>query len=272
MAHFQWLEHGTRTSIGELSSCQELFLLTWCNDEALTCVLKKIHVDCLSSHETKSTCLAEVEIAKGRFFYRLHYNIDTYQFTDASLHEKYPIQTPYESRTCSSCEIIEEKSRECEVRLLGMIEHQGSQQFISGVCFKGFSFEKLDFFLYDFVYVVDSEAEVQKPYIICQITSISTKNESRRYSKIGSTIKPKKLKIKVDIFERYDNLHNSTWFEEAASGGQHSIRDNRRLYRSGKSMRVPLEDLEGKCHVRHQDHIANMDLYKNEKDTFWLKE
>jgi DNA-cytosine methyltransferase len=272
MAHFQWFEHGTRTSIGELSSCQELFLLTWCNDEALTCVLKKIYVDRLSPHENKSTSLAEVEIAKGLFFYRFHYNPDTFQFTDASLHEKDPGQTLDEGRTCSSCEVTEEKSRACEVRLLGKIEHQGPEQFIKGVCFKGFSFGNVDYFLYDFVYIVEPGAKVQKPYIICQITSISTKNKSRRYKEIGAMIKPKKLKIKVNIFERYDTLQNSTWFEEATSGRRHSIRDNKRLYRSGKSMKIQLEDLEGKCHVRHQNHIANMDLYKEQKNTFWLKE
>ena len=113
---------------------------------------------------------------------------------------------------------------------------------------------------------------MQRPYIICQTTSLLTKNESRRYRNIGATIKPKKLKIKVDIFERYDTLHNRTWFEEAVAGERHNIRDHRRLYCSGKSMKIRVEDLEGKCHVRHQKDIVNMDLYKNERDTFWLKE
>ena len=147
MAHFQWFEHGSRTMIGELSSCQEPFLLTWCDDEELTCVLRKINVDRLSPCKDKSIYLAEFDVPKGCFFYRFHYNPDNGQFTDATLYEKDPSDPLGGGRVCNSCEITEEKSRKCEVRLLGKIENQGPEQFIKGVCFKGFSFKMVDYFL-----------------------------------------------------------------------------------------------------------------------------
>lgn len=264
MVHIRWFEFGT-TLFGELACHNELFALTLCQDIPLEHIYGKINVDFLNRQ--KVHCVAELGVPKDRFFYRFHYNTTTNQYTEASLHECFEPGDGTGFQRCYCCTERTHLDADEKVKLQGKLPRQGPQQYYKGVCYKQASLNKVTYHLHDFVYIFES---LDATYTIGQITKISTKDPHRNMAK-DSTIKPKHLKITVNIFERYD-MFRSSWWDELSQSKRHGIRDERRLYRTGRSEQIDVGNLDGKCHVKHRDHIHDLDAFKDQKDTFWFNE
>jgi hypothetical protein len=77
-------------------------------------------------------------------------------------------------------------------------------------------------------------------------------------------------KLKVDVYERHNELHPD--LSDQVSLNKFHPRDERRLFKSGKILKVDFEQVEEKCYVRHKDHIEDQDRFKAEKGRFWVKD
>jgi DNA (cytosine-5)-methyltransferase 1 len=49
-------------------------------------------------------------------------------------------------------------------------------------------------------------------------------------------------------------------------------KDNRKVVMTGQKITIPVTKLDGKCQVRHFDHIDDLDKYKEDPDNFWVKD
>jgi len=78
------------------------------------------------------------------------------------------------------------------------------------------------------------------------------------------------LMIKVSIFDRYDTLYDGTYYDEFQEGRTHAIRDERRLYKSGLTENIFADQIDGKCHVRLEKDIKELDKWKEEPDRWWV--
>jgi hypothetical protein len=242
MAHFRWFQHGAETALGELASPCELFLLTECNDSPLACIYRKIQVYKKNNDESAcsgDTGIVELDLPNQEdYFYRLHYHIRNEQFTDASMHETYSNEYQHGAPHCECCERRTEHSRNRQTRIIGDTVDNGSNHE-----FEGFHHQGVDY--------VSRASRIRY--------SISSK----------PVVNDKNLMIKVDLYDRYDRFH-ATYFEEFQGGRSHATRDERRLYKSGKRRKFMVDQLDGKCYVRHQKDIEDMEMYKDENDRFWV--
>lgn len=264
MVHIRWFEFGS-TLLGELASHNGLFALTLCQDIPLGHICGKIKVE--FPKEENFHGVAELSVPKDCFFYRFHYDFNTQQYTEASLHESLEPENTRGLQHCYCCSKNQHLDTNEKVKLLGKLPNQGPQQYFKGVCYEHTSLRKVTYHLNDFVYIFESP---DAPYTIGQIIKISTKDPYRNIAK-DSTIRPKHLKVTVDIFERYDAFHTS-WWSELSQSKRHGIRDERHLYRTGRSKQIDVGDLDGKCYVKHRDHIHDLGAFKDKKDTFWVNE
>ncbi|KAH7346621.1 S-adenosyl-L-methionine-dependent methyltransferase [Rhexocercosporidium sp. MPI-PUGE-AT-0058] len=260
MAHLRWFSHGAATAIGELASAHELFLLTECDDEEVSCIAGKISAVFLDSTTTFSD---NIEIAEkrfeksGKYYYSLHYNPDTKQYTDATDHETTSGHSGAEK--CECCDRQAAKVQTDDIKILGPVRRNGAK-----LEFEGFKSEGNSYFLHDFVYVyVPGET-----YHIGQIINISVSTEY--YDRKKETVKRSRLRVRLGMFARFDDFQR-TWLDELQEGRTHAIRDERRLYYTVKKSVVRPDQLDGKCYVRHPNDIEDINKYKDKPDRFWVE-
>ncbi|KAL5318578.1 hypothetical protein ACEPPN_013640 [Leptodophora sp. 'Broadleaf-Isolate-01'] len=260
MAHLRWFSHGAATAIGELASTHELFLLTECNDEEVSCIASKISVVSLERTLGDSFDIPEKQFEKsGNYYYFLHYSPDKKQYTDVAEHETRS-QNYSGTEECECCDRQAAKAQTDDVRILGPAKRKGAK-----LEFKGFKNGDDSYFLHDFVYVYVPG----KLYHIGQIENITTSNG--QYNEKKKTVKRNRLRINLDMFARFDEFHPS-WLVGLQEGRAHAVRDERRLYYTAKKSVIRLDQLDGKCYVRHPDDINDMNKYKDEPDMFWAKD
>jgi hypothetical protein len=234
MVHFQWFQHGSATVLGELAGTNELFLLSQCDDNAPSCIASKIQV----------TREEGVRVVEGKYqgcnnyFYRLHYDPSAEKFTNTALHE-------FESdqHSCECCRRRKEATEKDRIRI-----EKDRNGCINSVCHKGVTYDRLDF-----VYIYE---EPTRPYIIGQIKEINGTKTN--------------IRLRIEVYERHDELHAHLF--DQASDNTFRVADERRLFKSGKTMKVDFEQVEEKCFVRHNDHIEDKDRFKAEKGRFWVKD
>jgi BAH domain/C-5 cytosine-specific DNA methylase len=245
----------------ELAGPQELFLLTQCDDNPLSSIACKIQVEYLGgNHSVEDGSLVEQKfLNNNHYFYRLHWHPVNEQFTDAAIYEVGDSKN-CGAHHCGCCTTLQRKLLKDQTKIFGSIPDNGLNRH-----FEGFSRGGIDYLLNDFVYIF-SDPEV--PYQVGQIQKISLAGDGYTLSPKSRT-NEKLLKIKVDLYKRYDRFHKS-YFEEFQDRQQHAIRDERRLYKSVKTKRIWADQIDGKCHVRHRQHIDDLDKYKDDKDCFWV--
>ncbi|CZS96724.1 uncharacterized protein RAG0_05935 [Rhynchosporium agropyri] len=263
-AHIQWFHHASATIQGELACPNELFLASECSDEEVFCFASKIAVTYVSNIANEPGGIAEHSFGQGKgYFYRFHYDRVTRAFTDASIHDKHDHHMGL--GPCEVCHMRITSANETGfVKILGTPKPKGPR-----VNIKGFHRGENDYFLYDFVYIFIDEKKI---YEIGQITRIYANLQS--YNKKTALIKEEKLLIEVDIYDRVDRFHKP-WFEEFTNGAVPKVRDERRLYYTEINCprdraRIMLNQLDGKCYVRHRDDITDMDRYRDKNDHFWV--
>ncbi|KAJ5051729.1 uncharacterized protein L3040_001501 [Drepanopeziza brunnea f. sp. 'multigermtubi'] len=109
-----------------------------------------------------------------------------------------------------------------------------------------------------------------------QFTSASD-HESNIYlglevSKLTSTmVSDHDVRLKVAIYKRYDDLVPSRG-QEHEPGRKFGIRDSRRLFFTGETIKIDGSIVDGVCYVLHRDHVDDLDSFKDQKDTFWVKD
>lgn len=262
MAHFRWFEHGSKTVMKELAGPHELFLLSQCDDNPLSSVASKIQVDFRGEITPENDGAIEQEfMKKDHYFYRMHYDPKSEKFIDTvtySTHNR-DIQEPND---CESCKEAVEKNLKDKFKLIEpdkeAAEKNSKDEFklIEPECgnnerFEGFRFNGVDYFLLDFVYIFSDE---RKPYQIGHIKKISLNEDE--------------LVVLVDLYKRYDRFHKH-YFEEFQDGQNHRARDNRRLYKAGRTKSIWAHSIDGKCYVQHRQDIENLERYKDQPDRFW---
>jgi hypothetical protein len=134
--------------------------------------------------------------------------------------------------------------------------------------FDAFHMQGVDYYLNDFVYVFDDSFEV---YRIGQIERIYLPHRSRYPITLEPRVNNQNLMIKVALYDRYDKFY-AKYYEEFQEGRAHSKRDNTRLYQSGVTAKILVDQIDGKCYVRHRKDIENLEQWKEERDRFWVSE
>jgi hypothetical protein len=245
MAHFQRFEHGSKTVMKEVAGPHELFLLSQCDDNPLSSVASKIQVDFRGEITPENDGAIEQEfMKKDHYFYRMHYDPKSEKFTDTVIYSTHngDIQEPND---CECCKEAVEKNSKDKFKLIEPESGHNER-------FEGFHLNGVDYFLLDFVYIFSDE---RKPYQIGQIKKISLDDE-------GDLI------VLVDLYMRYDRFHKD-YFEKFQDGQNHSIQDNRRLYKASRTKSIWADSIDGKCYVQHHQDIENLERYKDQPDRFW---
>ncbi|KAE8453267.1 hypothetical protein EG329_011334 [Mollisiaceae sp. DMI_Dod_QoI] len=272
-AHFQWFEHGS-TIMGALASPQELFVLSRCHDNPIGSIRGKIKV----SYEPASNyaadnsyqSLVERKYKEGEYFYRQHYDQETNRVDD--LPKDYSKSNGPRSgeQTCECCLRRTRMDLEAKSKLLGEVWEIGNRILFEGLYRAGY-----DYYVDDFVYIFKKPGQ---QYVIGQIKRIYVSRGKRYWLSAYQNkriVNDAKIKIKVDIFERYDTFH-ADWFQEFNHRERkHAIRDERRLYLSGKTLKIAADRLDGKCIIRPGSYFADieeLDRFKDEEDRFWVKD
>jgi hypothetical protein len=239
MVHLQWFEHGSATPFKEFAGTNELFLVSQCDDNSLKCIISKIQ-----GAREDGVGVVEGNYQDNNYFYRLHYDPCAERFTNAAAHELESDQTPL-ANFCGCC------NRQKEAAEYGNIKIENDRnRRVTSVCHKGITYGLLDF-----VYIYE---EPTKPYIIGQV------------KRFYHTQHKKGPQLKVDVYERVDELHIP--LSDQVSNKTFRVADDRKLYKSGKTIEVDFGQVEEKCYVRHKDHIEDRDRFKAEKGRFWVKD
>jgi hypothetical protein len=193
---------------------------------------------------------------KNHYFYRFHWRSDQERFTDAAGHENLP------RKSGPQCDCCEEKEKTREFAMTRVtLESSGDVQ--------GFSQGGVNYRLYDFVYITPPEST--DPYDIGQITEIGYFS-SRQYVSSSKEMGVKvELAIQVRLLHRHD-LSNRTLLDEIEAGQKHTVRDERRLYFTNKVSCISSKQIQGKCQVLHPSDIDDLDVYKDDLDTFWVQD
>lgn len=114
-------------------------MLTWCNDDFVEGILRKISVSYLrrstqADENIEGLGLVEQDIEKGQYFFRLHYDFNTEQYTEIPKGRLNPPRVKGRAAPeCGSCAQKQEfaaSGRDGEVRLFGRLE-PGSQYSLS---------------------------------------------------------------------------------------------------------------------------------------------
>jgi hypothetical protein len=262
MAHFRWFEHGSKTILKELAGPHELFLLTQCDDNPLSSVAGKIRVDFLRGEKVpENGCVVEQGyLNDSHYFYRLHWQPRNEQFTDAAIHEAENSDIQ-DAHRCACCTELSEKTLKDQTKIIESVLNNGKTNQ-----HEGFHRGGVDYLLNDFVYIFN---DPEAPYQIGQIKKIPFTSNDLYFSLLKSRSNEKSLKIKVELYTRYDRFHKS-YFNEFLDGQRHGTRDERRLYKSQRLKSVWADQIDGKCYVRHRQDIDDLEKYKDEDDCFWV--
>jgi hypothetical protein len=255
-----WLSHGGDTLLGETAGPRELFVLYRCDDAPLGSIAGKVLVDFVGQDDTKGQDgLGAVELnyhEVNHYFYRLAYSEVDDRFEQI---QDLELQSRTEEQYCNCCEMLanEESSRSTLV-----ITTSDTNGKIELIMHRGVKYG-----LRDFIYITPKDSS--EPYIIAQITDIKASG-LRQWVKSSPSRGNADLKITAQVFNRYDELLDP-YLEEFEHENGHGLRDCRRLYRdNARLMTVSLDRLDGKCIVRHIDHIDDVNKYKDLEDTFYV--
>jgi hypothetical protein len=239
MVHLQWFEHGSATLFKEFAGTNELFLISQCDDNSPNCIVSKIQVA-----REEGVGVVEGKYKDNNYFYRLHYEPHAKKYTNAAAHE-FESDQARQGNFCCCCIKRKEAAEYNSVR----VENDRNGR-ITFVRHKGITYDRLDF-----VYIYEDPT---KPFTIGQIKKFyHTKNK-------------KGPQLKVDVYERHDELHLP--LSDQVSNKTFRVGDEKKLFKSGKTIMVNFEQVEEKCYVRHKDHIEDRDRFKAEKGRFWVKD
>ncbi|RDW75244.1 hypothetical protein BP6252_06386 [Coleophoma cylindrospora] len=273
MAHIQIFRHGTETAIGEFSHAHELFLTDLCEDIPLSKVDGKIIVDFQGQDLiAKRSGLGEVTgpFLTNNFYYRLQ--VSEVSFGNLNYGNKFiaaPLPESAPGRTrCQNCDFQKSETRRRVTRIETPRNSYGPLET--------FHHNGNSYHLHDFVQIVPSDyRRGQKLYLalIGQIIKITTEN--KRYYGSGNTVKTvSDIRLKVQLYGRHDNLLPN--IQEGMAAGNRIVRDNRRLYRRMQYISTTPDRLDGQVRVRHQEHIKDIDEFKDNDDkflpTFWVNQ
>jgi C-5 cytosine-specific DNA methylase/BAH domain len=262
-AHMHWLFHGGDTILGETAGPRELFLIDRCDDAPLGSVAGRIEVHFTGRDNFTGRSGAGVHEldynAVNQYFYRLSYS-ETYQsFVEAQDLCSMQKDTNY----CKCCEMM---AAECSS--MSIFTTEKPQDGELGAIMDSVTYKGITYTLNDFVYLVpERQGEV---YAIAQIMEIQRKG-------LANWVRPIKSQstdviMKGQVFTRYDTLLDP-YLKEFEHGNGHAQRDCRRLYReNSQSVTFCLDQLDGKCIVRHIDVIENLEEYKDLDDTFYIED
>ncbi|KZT51803.1 S-adenosyl-L-methionine-dependent methyltransferase [Calocera cornea HHB12733] len=236
-AHLRWLEHSSRTQLGESGHPRELFLLTTCNSVALTTIISKINVRYISPGELEPHGYPYRAVDKDHFFYR--YATNEHGDILCASQSMFPIEMQtFDTISLFGCFT-------CHLRKSTMLEDTPS---IPGGRDNLLSYGGVTYHLFDFAYIApDQSTEVDLPFRIGQIVQIR---------KTGAN-----PTIVVRLFERYDDVTFNVKNEQ--------YKDHKRLVDSQRKRIVNPTKLRGKCFVMHKDTIRQFDEWVMQDDHFF---
>jgi hypothetical protein len=247
--HVLWFMHGADIEVlKELANPKELFLVSDCSKVRLKKILTKIRVDYRGNSTTgnpNSGFISEEYTDGDHYFYRQQYNSNGHMFTKAP-----------EQLSCISCE---RRETEAQAHQLSMLD-EGINGRINS-----FRYQRKDYEVLDFVYFgnfgPNGDHKNKIPYRIGQIKKIKVLDSSKE------ALQPEDLIIFMEVYERSDRFHPG-WSVDADA--KHTVRDERRLFRTRTTEKVKLANLDGCCFVKHVEHIGDLNAYKDMDDTFWV--
>lgn len=259
-AHIRYLEHGGETILKETAGPRELFLLSECNDASLGAIAGKIRVDYVGRNDTLDrTGIGAVELdfhEINHYFYRLWYSGTGERFEDASLHQHGTSESGAQACYCCERELSEEAAAGTSV-----IRRN------NGGAIETISYERTCYSIHDFVYIIPEKSD--EPYLIGQIMGFTVAGITGYMSSTSSRSDRLKVHAKVQLLERYDDLL-PPWLSEADRNKGFHVRDDRRLYYTGRVSKIPEERLDGRCCVQHRIQIDDLNTYKDFEDTFYV--
>ncbi|KAI9736586.1 MAG: hypothetical protein M1818_006097 [Claussenomyces sp. TS43310] len=263
-AHMRWFEHGGSTILKETAGPRELFLSSECEDVSLGAIAGKIRVDYVGRDESrKRSGLGVMEFnfnATNHYFYRLFYSKVEERFQEARLHED---QTPEDgSYACYCCATNGCSEASCRTS----VKTKDKDGSIRSMMHQGKTYS-----IHDFIYIVPSNLE--EPYVIAQITKMRLDGIFAYMKPVPNSVQQTKIRFRIEVryLDRYDDLFQS-WHVEAEAKKNFSVRDNRRLYFTGRTGSTTEERLDGRCFVRHLCQIEDLDAYRALDDTFYVKD
>lgn len=271
MAHIRYFKHGSETIIGELASPRELFLTTQCGDVHMTEVKGKIVVEFRGkSRKDRGSGVRPIEeefyASADRYFYRLQYDILSESFTRAS---KLVIQEPgtlLQDYECCAKDIAKKAEKDHPIKLL---HFKREREYARVVTYRGKEYR-----LKDFVYFVDTATSVEKkPYCIgqIQVIQVTIPGDSDTDTATATDNDEFNVKLRLDVYERYDDHFQTTRTEEIKHNIQFAVHDERRLF-FRRTKLVSVEKLDGHCIVLHRNQIEDLNAYKDLDDTFWVQD
>lgn len=127
----------------------------------------------------------------------------------------------------------------------------------------------------DFVYCIPVVAGM--PYRIGQIEKfgpVKSSQMSQKRPKGGSAASESCISntatpgVTVRLLRRYDELLGKN-FKVQLAEDLPLVRDSRRLIFTKEEVQIPATEIEGKCFVLHKGYIRDLNIWKNQEDTFW---
>ncbi|THV52637.1 hypothetical protein BGAL_0073g00110 [Botrytis galanthina] len=272
MAHIRYFKSGYDTILDQIAGPRELFLTSECANISMGKIRAKIRVDfCGKSDSTDDPGHGSIEeeyhSSIDNYFYRFNYDGLSQSFTEGSEVMIQEGGAPLKDHECCLRNIGGEKQKHQQLRLLNLNRERGSA--------KGLIYSGTEYRLKDFVYFVPPKKSGKEPYLIGQIRYIrvtypeSSESETET-SDTGNENEPN-VKMRVDVYERYDDHFQLKRSEEIKSNVQFAVHDERRVFLR-KSQVLSPGSLDGHCIVMHIDQIEDLEAYKNLNDTFWTKE
>ncbi|KAM3085780.1 hypothetical protein ACMFMG_002842 [Clarireedia jacksonii] len=247
--HMLWFVHGADIeALKELARPKELFLVSDCSKVRPKKILTKIRVEYRGNDTTESPyseSTSEEYTDGDHYFYRFQYNPNGHMFTTAP-----------ERQSCISCE---RRKTEAQENQLSMLD-EGKDGLINSFMYQRKHYEVLDFVYYgDFG--PNGDQKNKMPYRIGQIKKIRVLTFSNKELLLEDLI------IYIEVYERSDKFHPG-W--SANADAKQTIRDERKLFCTRRTEKVNPDHLDGRCFVKHVDHIGNLNDYKDMDDTFWV--
>ncbi|CAG8512544.1 12197_t:CDS:10 [Ambispora leptoticha] len=295
MFHSRFFSRGRETILKELAGAHELFLLDQCADNPLASIMKKANVKRVDTSETLSKeerdNLNEKNESNDSYYYRFWYDEERPAFIDARLKEPAnDIKNLLDY--CYACEHHWAKKLNKKARWIS------PEDTANGIVYKG-----VEYHLHDFVYLIPDVSHQASPYEIAQIVEIfdndATPSGILNYFKKKKIIKRPEnddendaddqtanIKLTVRHLVRYDDLLESKYSKKSLTNETNStesstnaeiyekkeIKDTRKLVFTSEKTLISVDKLEGVCWVEHSDTIYDFDAYKDERDTFYVKD
>lgn len=215
-------------------------------------IVSSINVEC----RPDSGPVEKEYIDRDDYFYRYYFENanstdDHGTYTTASLWED---AIPVLLGQCQACLHNERNQAHSQARIIGEII---DDHYVTAFEYKGITYRVKDFAYFN---LTTHPALLE----VCQILSIRVPGDS-----VGDVFVDR-LKLKLLYLGRFDESqqHADVDFQR---GMAVNPRDERHLFLTRLNPRAGLEALNGRCQVRHHDDIADLDVYKDQEDSFYVK-